>query len=160
MFRSFCNSYANIAKGESRAKRKRSFQVSAKPSRPLYSLNIAKGESRAKRKRSFQVSAKPSRPLYSLNIAKGESGAKRKRSFQVSAKPSRLYATNIVKFPIKIHSVRVIIMLIETIPPKPVGNDYISQIMAVGRLRSPMELHDFHFSKSYDYILCYYTINV
>ena len=83
-------SYQKIVKGESRAKRKRSFQVQALPSRLLSYQKIVKGESRDRRKRSFQVRALPSRCLSYQKIVKGESRAKRKQSFQVRALPSRL----------------------------------------------------------------------
>ena len=82
-------SYPKIVKGESRAKRKRSFQVRAMPSRLLSYQKIVKGESRDRRKRSFQVRALPSRLLSYPKIVKGESRDRRKRSFQVQAMPSR-----------------------------------------------------------------------
>jgi hypothetical protein len=65
LYDEYKNFDAKIAKGERRAKRKRSFQVRAKPSRLPSYVKIAKGERRAKRKRSFQVQAMPSRlPFY------------------------------------------------------------------------------------------------
>ena len=83
-------SYPKIVKGERRDRRKQSFQVQALPSRSLSYPKIVKGERRAKRKRSFQAPALPSRSLSYPKIAKGERRDRRKQSFQVQALPSRL----------------------------------------------------------------------
>ena len=92
-FSFYCRKYgdsAKIVKGECRAKRKRSFQAPAMPSRILSYQKIVKGERRIKYRNSFQIFFIPSRILSYPKIVKGECRAKRKRSFQAPAMPSRI----------------------------------------------------------------------
>ena len=113
-------SYQKIVKGESRDRRKRSFQVRALPSRLLSYQKIVKGESRAKRKQSFQVRALPSRLLSYQKIVKGESRDRRKRSFQVQALPSRsLSYQKIVNREIEISPGRSSYATTQTVPLLP-----------------------------------------